>query len=87
MVTDPRDILVTPLDRAQARIALDRAKRQLTGRRDLRTEIRNTAIAKYVEARQQALAEPPKESIFQAQREFKVSERTVRAAIRANVAK
>jgi hypothetical protein len=73
----PADIVVTPLDRAQARIALAMAERQLMGRSDLRAEIRHAAIAKYVEAS----PHPRKQSINWAQKRFKVGERTVKTAL------
>jgi hypothetical protein len=70
-----------PLSRAQARIALRMAERQLAGRRDLRAEIRYTAIAKYVAARQRAFPEKLKVSIGFACRQFKVRTRTVKTAL------
>jgi hypothetical protein len=78
------DIPVTPLDRAQARIALAMAERQVAGRRDLRAEIQHAAIAKYVEARQEKFkTEFLKQSIFWAQKQkrFQVGERTVKTAL------
>ena len=75
------DIRVTPLDRAQARIALDMAERQLRGRRELRAEIRHAAIAKYVEARQERKTESLKQSIYWARERFKVGARTVKTAL------
>jgi hypothetical protein len=65
-----------PLARAQARIALHMAERQLAGRRNLRAEIRHTMIAKYVAARQEKFPESLRVSIGFACRRFKVSERT-----------
>jgi hypothetical protein len=80
----PADIVVTPLDRAQARIALAMAERLVAGRRDLRAEIQHAAIAKYVEARQEKFkTESLKQSIFWAQKQkrFQVGERTVKTAL------
>jgi hypothetical protein len=70
-----------PLARAQARIALHMAGRQLAGRRDLRAENRHTMIAKYVAARQDKFPESLEVSIGFACRHFKVSKRTVKTAI------
>jgi hypothetical protein len=85
-MANQRDIQVTPLDRAQARIALAMAERQLKGRRGLRAEIRNTAIAKYVRLRKQGTNELKKQSVSFAAEVFQVSESAVWAALR-NVAK
>jgi hypothetical protein len=52
-----RDMESDPLARAQARIALHMAERQLAGRRDLRAEVRYTMIAKYVAARRDKFPE------------------------------
>jgi hypothetical protein len=79
-MVNQRDIQVTPLDRAQAR------ERQLKGRRGLRAEIRNTAIAKYVRLRHRETNELKKQSVSFAAEVFQVSESAVWAALR-NVAK